>query len=102
MKRWLSALTVLIAGMPGCATVSNAPAVPTSAMAERSGISLETLRKGHGVYLTQCGGCHELIAPDRVKTSDWRLLVPGMCWNAGLTRADEALVLKYVLAAKNK
>jgi hypothetical protein len=24
-----------------------------------------------------------------------------MCWNAGLTRADEALLLEYVLAAKS-
>jgi len=28
------------------------------------------------------------------------LVIPGMCWNAGLTQADEALILKYVLAAK--
>jgi hypothetical protein len=24
-----------------------------------------------------------------------------MCWNAGLTRADEAVLLEYVLAAKS-
>ena len=71
-------------------------------MANASGIPLETLRQGHGVYLTQCGSCHELVHPDRVKTSDWHLLVPGMCWNAGLTKADEALVLRYVLAARSE
>jgi len=71
-------------------------------MAEAHGVRLEVLQRGHGLYLTQCGSCHELIAPDQVEISDWHLVVPGMCWNAGLTRGDEALILKYVLAAKSK
>jgi hypothetical protein len=97
-------LSVPVVGavMLGCAAPSNEPPVPGEAMAMTSGKSLETLRQGYGVYLTQCGSCHELVHPDRVKTSDWHLLVPGMCWNAGLTKADEALVLQYVLAARSK
>ena len=96
MNRGAMALIGLASGVPGCAPVP----VPTPAMAAAGGVSFETLQQGHGVYLTQCGGCHELIAPDKVGSSDWRLVVPGMCWSAGLTRADEVLVLKYVLAAK--
>jgi hypothetical protein len=71
-------------------------------MALAVGVPLGTLRRGHGAYLTQCGGCHELIPPDNVETADWKLVMPGMCWNAGLSQADEKLVLKYVLAAKQK
>jgi hypothetical protein len=93
---------VMLMAMLGCAASSKEPPVPGAAMARTSGTPLETLRQGHGVYLTQCGSCHELVRPDRVKTSDWQLLVPGMCWNAGLTKADEALVLQYVLAAKSE
>ncbi len=71
-------------------------------MAARSGVPLATLQQGNSVYLSQCGQCHELIPPDKVEVADWRLVVPGMCWNAGLNPGDEALVLKYVLAAKQK
>lgn len=67
-------------------------------MANASGFSLETLERGHGVYLTQCGGCHELFDPTEVKVEDWRLVVPGMCWNAGLDRTEEAFVTKYLVA----
>lgn len=102
MQWWTGIWVVFAAGVPGCAIVPQAPPVPTPEMAAAGGVPLKTLQRGHGVYLTQCGGCHELIPPDRVKTADWQLVVPGMCWNAGLTRADEALVLKYVLAAKKR
>lgn len=71
-------------------------------MAARSGVPLATLQRGNAVYLSQCGRCHELIPPDQVKTADWHLVMPGMCWNAGLSKADEALALKYVLAASKK
>ena len=66
-----------------------------------SGVPVERLQRGHGVYLTQCGQCHVLVKPESLKVADWRLVMPGMCWNAGLTRADEALLLEYVLAAKS-
>jgi len=93
---WLMTCVLL-----GCAA-SKSPPVPTAAMAAAGGVPLKTLQQGHAVYLTQCGGCHELIAPDALEISDWHLVMPGMCWNAGLTRADEALALKYVLAAKSR
>jgi cytochrome c5 len=103
MKGKIRMIGVVAAGVValGCA-VSKEPPVPTAAMAAASGIPLETLRQGHGVYLTQCGGCHELVPPNAVKTSDWHIVMPGMCWNAGLTKADEALAMKYVLAAKGR
>lgn len=70
-------------------------------MSRVSGVSIEKLQRGHGVYLTQCGQCHELVKPRDLKVADWHMVMPGMCWNAGLTRADEALLLDYVLAANS-
>jgi hypothetical protein len=70
-------------------------------MSKISGVPIDRLQRGHGVYLTQCGQCHELVKPVSLKVADWCLVMPGMCWNAGLTRADEALLLEYVLAAKS-
>lgn len=100
MKVWLAAcfLGLIVSCVP------SAPGIPEpdAAMAEKSGISIETLAGGRRVYVSQCGRCHELVAPDAVKTSDWKLVVPGMCWNAGLSAADEKAVLNYVLAAKNR
>jgi hypothetical protein len=87
--------------MVACLSLSK-PASPTvDEMARVSGVSLERLQRGHGIYMIQCGQCHELVKPENLKVSDWRMVMPGMCWNAGLTRADEALLLEYVLAAKS-
>ena len=88
--------------MAGCAPEPVALPVPDAAMAGNADVSLESLQKGYRVYVSQCGRCHELIAPATVKTADWKLLIPGMCWNAGLSKADEAAVMHYVLAAKKK
>lgn len=70
-------------------------------MSRLSGVPLEKLQRGHGIYLTQCGQCHDLVKPESLNVADWRVVMPGMCWSAGLTRADEALLLEYVLAAKS-
>jgi hypothetical protein len=87
--------------MVACLSLSK-PASPTvEEMSRVSGVPLERLQRGHGIYMIQCGQCHELVKPENLKVSDWRMVMPGMCWNAGLTRADEALLLEYVLAAKS-
>jgi hypothetical protein len=100
MRRWFSGgLVIFIAG---CTMGTRPIPVADAGMAERSGVPLETLERGNAAYLTQCGQCHRLVHPDSLKTSDWHLVVPGMCWNAGLTQADEAVILKYVLAAKKR
>ena len=98
MKRWMGGW--LAVSLAGCTTGPQPVPAASAEMAARSGIPLKTLQQGNAVYLSQCGRCHELIPPDEVKTDDWHLVMPGMCWNAGLSRADEALVMKYVLAAK--
>jgi len=93
-------LSVLVL-ISACISLSPRPVAPYEEMSKISGVPIERLQRGHGVYLTQCGQCHELVKPESLKVTDWRLVMPGMCWNAGLTRADEALLLEYVLAAKS-
>lgn len=97
--RYLAVGAVVLAG---CSPLRQPIPVADEAMAARTGVPLSDLRKGNAVYLAQCGRCHELIPPASLKTDDWHLVMPGMCWNAGLTRADEALITKYVLAAKSR
>lgn len=99
-------LTLLIASLAwvGCATnkYETLAPVPTSAMAKKSGQLLSTLEQGRIVYLAQCGRCHEHQFPDTVNAKDWHVVVPGMAWNAGISRSDEKAVLAYLLAAKVK
>lgn len=90
-----------ILALAACATTRMAP-VPDEAMATRSGVSQATLKKGHAVYLAQCGRCHEHILPADVSKADWHVVVPGMSWNAGISEADEDALTAYILAAKGK
>ena len=93
------ALALLIAIVAGCAPVPVIP-VPDAAMAAKSGERLPVLQKGYGVYMAQCSRCHEPMVPSKVSEDDWHIVTPGMAWNAGISEADEAAVLKYILAAK--
>ena len=93
------ALALFIAAAAGCAPAPVIP-VPDAAMASKSGEQLATLQKGYGVYMAQCSRCHEPMMPSKVSDEDWHVVTPGMAWNAGISEADEAAVLKYILAAK--
>jgi len=92
-------LALLVAIVAGCAPAPVIP-VPDNAMSAKSGEKLPLLQKGHGVYISQCSRCHEPMMPSKVSDYDWHIVTPGMAWNAGISEADEAAVLKYILAAK--
>lgn len=97
MKWVLTILAVCV--VAGCVAKTQIP-VPDTAMASRSGHSLATLQRGHAVYVTQCGRCHEPMMPSKVSDEDWHVVVPGMAWNAGISKADESAVMKYLHAAR--
>jgi hypothetical protein len=99
LMKW--AAVGLVLGTSACLSLSKSASPAMLEMSRVSGVPVERLQRGHGVYLTQCGQCHELVKPEDLKVADWRVVMPGMCWNAGLKRADEALLLEYVLAAKS-
>ena len=86
-------------GVAGCARQIEPPA-PTARMAMVSSADLATLQRGHAVFLNHCGRCHEYEMPDEVSGEDWHVVVPGMAWNAGISAADEAALLSYVIAAR--
>lgn len=92
-------LAVVILGAYGCATKREIP-VPDTAMATKSGEELLSLQVGYGVYMAQCSRCHEPMMPSEISGEDWHIVTPGMAWNAGISEADEAAVLKYILAAR--
>jgi cytochrome c5 len=85
--------------LASCAGPRQAP-LPSVEMSARSGKPLTTLQRGHAVYLAQCTRCHEAKLPETITHEDWHIVVPGMAWNAGISKADEKAVLAYLLAAK--
>ncbi|MCW1925363.1 cytochrome c [Luteolibacter arcticus] len=84
--------------LASCAATKTAP-VPDVAMATRSGQNVESLQRGHAVYVAHCGRCHEHILPKDVSKEDWHVVAPGMAWNAGISKADEKALTAYLLAA---
>jgi mono/diheme cytochrome c family protein len=82
----------------GCATRTNIP-IPDLKMANESGHDLASLQRGHQIYLTQCSRCHEAKMPSQISREDWHIVTPGMAWNAGISEADEAAVLNYIMAS---
>ncbi len=99
----MKALSLMVLGgcalLASCAGPKQAP-LPSAEMSARSGKPLTTLQRGHAVYLAQCTRCHEAKLPETISHEDWHIVVPGMAWNAGISKSDEKAVLAYLLAAK--
>jgi len=91
---------LLFVALSACVAPRKVVPVPTAGMAAKSGQDLAILQKGYGVYMAQCSRCHEPLMPSDISTADWHIVTPGMAWNAGISEAEEAAVLKYILAAK--
>jgi mono/diheme cytochrome c family protein len=92
-------MIIAVSVVAGCVGSKQIP-TPDAAMAAESRQSLETLQRGHGVYLAQCGRCHKPMMPSKFSSTDWHIVVPGMAWNAGISEADEDAVMKYIHAAR--
>lgn len=68
------------------------------AMAEASGESALTLQRGRAVYMSDCSRCHKAKMPKEISTEDWHVILPGMAWNAGISKGDEEAVEAYINA----
>ena len=74
--------------------------VPSEALAKKSGTPLKELHIGFGVWMRQCGKCHEHVFPEDISTGTWHATTPRMAWNANITDKEQAALLKYILAVK--
>lgn len=88
---------VIAACAPSAENVS-AP-VPNAKMASAAGKSLDMLGKGYALSQVHCAQCHEFKMPEDMRVEEWHSIVPGMAWNAGLSKEDENAVLAYLVAA---
>lgn len=72
---------------------------PTRAMALATNSDLREIGEGHAIYMRQCSQCHEAKLPATIPSKAWHVIVPGMAWNAGLSKAEEDKVHSYIMAA---
>jgi hypothetical protein len=82
---------------PAVGGISEVPN-PTPEMARKSGMPLETLQRGHVVYMLKCAECHVYMLPQDLFVDEWEDALPKMIAHAGLESADEKAVLDYVVA----
>ncbi|WP_018970117.1 c-type cytochrome [Rubritalea marina] len=102
MKSFITVLLGLAALLSLGACVSpqaNDPLAPTEAMASESGYPIDDLGKGYAIFQRQCTQCHERRIPNEIPTKEWKHIVPGMAWSAGLSKEEERLVTEYIIAA---
>lgn len=104
MKTPVIALFAAIFLLGSCTLFQQQKQAPlaTAEMAQRSGTSLAQLQLGFAAYQAHCGRCHEHQLPKSVNSADWHVVVPGMAWNAGMSKTEERAVLAYLLAAKSE
>jgi len=74
-------------------------AVPSKDMATITEVPMEKLKEGHKIYKAQCSKCHEPKLPGAVPSKTWHKVIPGMAWNAGLTKDEEKKLNTYIIAA---
>ena len=79
-------------------TTEEAPE-PDSAMAARSGKSLEQIGLGYSVFQRKCLECHEARVPKNPKDPNWHPIMTGMSYNAGLSESEQAAMAAYLEAA---
>ena len=75
--------------------------LPTSADADRSGVSTETLLAGRKLYTNHCGSCHNLYLPEHFTQEHWKKEFPEMQQKAKITKDEARLIAKFILARSN-
>ncbi|MGB2266742.1 MAG: c-type cytochrome [Akkermansiaceae bacterium] len=73
--------------------------VPDAQLARSSGKPLDELGRGYALAQVHCAQCHEFKLPKDMQVEEWHTIVPGMAWNAGLSKEDEDAVLSYLVAS---
>ena len=74
-------------------------AVPSKDMELVTKVPLAKLKEGHAIYKVQCSKCHEPKFPGAVPSDQWHIIIPGMAWNAGLSKDEEKKLNTYIIAA---
>jgi hypothetical protein len=62
--------------------------------------SLAQLQQGRKLFINNCGNCHSVPSPDSYTVVNWKSILSNMVPKTSLSKADAALVSKYVTRGK--
>ena len=85
---------------PASATNEPGDAQLTAAKTRFPGVTLDVLKKGHGLYYGVCTGCHGAKNIERRDEKEWVTVLDDMAPKANLTADEKHAVWKYVMAVK--
>lgn len=86
---------LLLALFAACTTQLYVPS--DSNVNKRESASLADLKKGHDLYLNNCGKCHKLFKPDSHTPEKWTKILEVMGPQAKLSNEQVSLVYKYLV-----
>ena len=95
--RALAGFLAVVGLAAGCATAAMIPHA-TAVEAQKSGVGLETLEHGRGLFLARCGNCHMTPDPGSRSAEQWALILPEMREDSHLSDAEASQVLAFLQA----
>lgn len=90
--------SLLLLGLALVAACSSALYMPTSADADRAGISTDHLMVGRTLYINKCGSCHNLHLPEQYTQKQWLKEMPEMQKKAKITEEESKQITSFLLA----
>ena len=63
-----------------------------------SHITLEDLKSGYNLYVSNCSGCHSLNRPSSKNKQEWEKLLPVMFSKTQLKSHEQKLVREYIVS----
>jgi mono/diheme cytochrome c family protein len=94
----------LVAGLVGCAVGLPAPTEldATRVSSRWPALHAADLEHGRALYAQRCSRCHELFDPSIHAAGQWETAVREMNARAGLSEAEERLVVQYLVAVASR
>lgn len=84
---------LVAAGLISCVS---ALYVPTQKDAVSQNTSLEKLQQGRGLYIKQCGSCHNLYLPSSYTSKAWKPIMDRMQKRAHIDDSQKELIMAYL------
>ncbi len=86
-------IAIVIVGLSGCLASLY---MPTDNDAKLSGTTLDTLKTGRTLYISKCGGCHNLYLPASYTKSEWVKITDKMQKRSKISNSENSLINKYL------
>lgn len=89
-------LIFVLSATIGLVSCISALYIPTQNDALSQNTSLEKLRQGRELYMTKCGGCHNLYLPSSYNSNAWESLLNEMQKRTRIDDSQKKQIAKYL------